>query len=100
MSFPWLEYLVLAEALLQARTTLAPEEACCRAAVSRAYYGVYGAARTRARDQDGLQLSATGDAHQRVIPHYRQGPSSLYRAIGDNLRRLRHAHNRADYDDQ
>jgi hypothetical protein len=34
MSFPWLEYLVLAEALLQARTTLAPEEACCRAAVT------------------------------------------------------------------
>jgi len=34
MSFPWLEYLVRAEALLQARTTLAPEEACCRAAVT------------------------------------------------------------------
>lgn len=100
MSFPWLENLVLAEALLQTRTTLAPEEACCRAAVSRAYYGVYGAARTRAHDQDGLQLSATGDAHQRVITHYRQGPSPLHRAIGDNLRRLRHARNRADYDDQ
>ena len=38
MSFAWLDYLVLAEALLQARTTLAPEEACCRAAISRAYY--------------------------------------------------------------
>lgn len=100
MSFPWLEYLVLAEALLQTRTTLAPEEACCRAAVSRAYYGVYGAARTRARDQDGLQLSATGDAHQRVITHYRQGPNPLHRAIGDNLRRLRHTRNCADYDDQ
>ena len=100
MSFAWLDYLALAEALLQGRTTLAPEEACCRAAISRAYYAVYGAARTRARDQDGLQLPATGDAHQRVITHYRQGPSSLHRAIGDNLRRLRRARNRADYDDQ
>ena len=100
MSFAWLDYLGLAEALLQARTTFAPEEACCRAAISRAYYAVYGAARTRARDQDGLQLPATGDAHQRVITHYRQGPSPLHRAIGNNLRRLRRARNRADYDDQ
>ena len=50
MSFDWREYLVLAEALLQARTSLAQEEACCRAAVSRAYYAVYGAARLYARD--------------------------------------------------
>ena len=100
MSFAWLDYLVLAEALLQARTTLAPEEACCRAAVSRAYYAVYGVARNRARDQDGLQLPATGDAHQRVITHYRQGPSALHRAVGNTLRRLRRVRNRADYDDQ
>ena len=100
MSFDWREYLLLAEALLQARTSLAQEEACCRAAVSRAYYAVYGVARNRARDQDGLQLPATGDAHQRVITHYRQGPSALHRAVGDTLRRLRRVRNRADYDDQ
>ena len=94
MSFAWLDYLVLAEALLQARTTLAPEEACCRAAISRAYYAVYGAARTRARDQDGLQLPATGDTHALVMTHYRQGPSPLHRAIGDTLRRRRRARNR------
>ena len=50
MSFAWLDYLALAEALLQGRTTLAPEEACCRAAISRAYYAVYGAARLYARE--------------------------------------------------
>jgi hypothetical protein len=100
MSFAWLDYLMLAEALLQARTSLAPEEACCRAAISRAYYAAYGAARTRACDQEGLQLPATGDAHRRVITHYRQGPSPLHRAIGNNLRRLRRARNLADYDDQ
>ena len=100
MSFAWLDYLTLAEALLQARTTFAPEEACCRAAISRAYYAVYGAAATRAREQDGLQLPTTGEAHQRVSTHYFQGPSPLHRAIGDNLRQLRSVRNRADYDDQ
>ena len=89
MSFAWLDSLVLAEALQQARTTFAPEEACGRTAISRAYYAVYGAACTRARDQDGLQLPATGDAPQRVSTHYRQGPSALHRAIGNTLRRLR-----------
>jgi len=100
MSFAWLDSLTLAEALLQARTTVAPEEACCRAAISRAYYAVYGVARTRAREQEGLQLPATGDAHQRVITHYFRGPSPLHRAIGDNLRQLRSVRNRADDDDQ
>ena len=65
MSFAWLDYLTLAEALLQARTTFAPEEACCRAAISRAYYAVYGAAHMRAREQDGLQLPTTGDADRK-----------------------------------
>ena len=100
MSFAWSDYLTLAEVLLQGRATLAPEEACCRAAISRAYYAVYGAARTRAREPEGLQLPATGDAHQRVIAHYFQGPSPLHRAIAENLRRLRGARNRADDDDQ
>jgi hypothetical protein len=100
MSFAWLDYLVLAEALLQARTTFVLEDACCRIAISRASYAVYGAARTCARDQDGLQLPATGDAHQRVITHYRQGASPLHRAIGDSMRQLRSARNRANYDDQ
>jgi uncharacterized protein HemX len=35
-----------------------------------------------------------------VIAHYFQGPSPLHRAIAENLRRLRGARNRADYDDQ
>jgi hypothetical protein len=91
MSFAWRDYLGLAEALVQARTTLAPEEACCRAAVSRAYYAVYGVARTQARDHEGLQLPATGAAHQQVSLHYRTGPSPRHRAIGERLRQLRRA---------
>jgi hypothetical protein len=79
---------------------LAPEEACWRAAISRAYYAVYGVARLRARDQEGLRLPPAAEAHQRVITHYRHGASPLHRAIGDSLRQLRSARNRADYDDQ
>jgi len=100
MSFDWREYLGLAEALVQRRTTFASEEACCRAAVSRAYYAVYGVARTQARDHEGVHLPPTGDAHQQVSLHYRTGPSPRHRAIGEHLRQLRRARNRADYADQ
>ena len=91
MSFDWWEYLRLAEALVQRRTTFASEEACCRAAVSRAYYAVYGVARTQARAHDGVHLPPTGDAHQQVSLHYRTGPSPQHRAIGEHLRQLRRA---------
>lgn len=100
MSFAWLDSVTLAEALLQARTTLVPEEACCHAAISRVYYAVYGVAHTDAREHEGLQLPTTGDAHQGVIMHYFRGPTPLHRAIGDSLRQLRSVRNRADDDDQ
>jgi len=35
MSFAWVEYLTLAEALVRQRGTLADAEACCRAATAR-----------------------------------------------------------------
>jgi uncharacterized protein (UPF0332 family) len=100
MSFAWQEYLVLAEALVQARTTFAAEEACCRAAISRAYYAVYGLARAYARDHEGLRLPATGEAHHLVIAHYRQGAYPLHRVISDSLRQLRSLRNLADYADE
>ena len=100
MSFAWEDYLALAEALVQARTTLASEEACCRAAVSRAYYAVYGVARTQARVVAGLQLPTTGDAHQQLSLYYRMGATPRHRAIGEHLQQLRRARNRADYADQ
>jgi hypothetical protein len=41
MSFAWVEYLAVAEGLVQQRGTLADAEACCRAAISRAYYAAF-----------------------------------------------------------
>ena len=99
MSFAWVEYLTVAEALVHQRGTLAPEEACCRAAISRAYYAAYGAARNHARDVEGLGLVQTGDDHQRVLRHYRRTAAPAHQAIGELLFRLRQARAQADYAD-
>ena len=99
MSFAWVEYLTVAEALVHQRGTLAPEEACCRAAISRAYYAAYGAARNHARDVEGLGLVQTGDDHQRVLGHYRRAAVPSHQAIGELLFRLRQARAQADYAD-
>ncbi len=99
MSFAWAAYLTLAEALFRERVTFADQEACCRAAISRAYYAVFCAARNHARDNEGLPLPRGGRVHQAVIDHYSNHTSQQYRAIGWALRRLRHLRNRADYDD-
>ena len=96
MSFAWVEYLTVAEALVHHRGTLAPEEACCRAAISRAYYAAYGAARNHARDVEGLGLVQTGDDHQRVLGHYRRAAVPSHQAIGELLFRLRQARAQAD----
>ena len=100
MTFPWEEYLRLAEALVQQGGTFAHEEACCRASISRAYYALYGAARQYARESGHLQAAGRSDDHRCLIDHFQQGPSGDHQALGHILRRLRTARNRADYDER
>ncbi len=102
MSFAWTEYLTLAETLFRERAAFADTEACCRAAISRAYYAAFCAARNHARDHEGLTLPRgdRGRVHQVVIDYYSQRLQGQHRAIGLNLVRLRRERNRADYDDQ
>ena len=100
MTFAWVEYLALADALLANRATFADEEACCRASISRAYYAVFCAARNYGAINEGLQLSGTGDDHQRVHRHFEQGPSRNHMNLGQLLSLLRRNRNRADYDDE
>lgn len=100
MSFPWSAYLTVAEALVDGRGTLAPEEACCRAAISRAYYAAFGVARNHARDNERLSLQRTGGDHQRVLLHYRRRTDRTHQEIAELLFRLRRQRNQADYDDQ
>ena len=99
MSFSWTEYLVLAEALVRHRATFAPEEACCRAAISRAYYAAYGGARNYARDGEGLVLGHSGEDHALVLGRFRQGPSRAHRRMYWLLFRLRGLRDQADYAD-
>ena len=99
MSFAWVEYLTVAEALVRQRATLADEEACCRAAISRAYYAAYGAARNHARDVEGLVLSQTGDDHRQVLGHYRHAADAAHQELGELLFRLRRHRTQADYAD-
>ena len=99
MSFAWDDYLRVAEALVQQRATFAPEEACCRAAISRAYYAAYGAARNHARDGEGLVLAQTGDDHRRVLGHYRRATDAAHQEVGELLFRLRRHRTQADYAD-
>ena len=76
MSFAWAAYLTLAEALFRERVTFADKEACCRAAISRAYYAAFCAARNHARDNEGLTLPRSDriGVHQVVINYYSHHP--------------------------
>ncbi len=98
MSFPWNEYLTLAETLLDNRAAFAHEEACYRAAISRAYYAAYCAARNHALDNEGLIIPNRRNKHQYVITHYTNGRRKEQKVVGVNLGRLRTKRNRADYD--
>ncbi len=100
MTFPWTDYLELADALLTNRGTFAQEEACCRSSISRAYYAVFCAARNHAIAVEGLQLRGTGADHLDVQRHFEQASSRDHKTLGRLLSLLRRARNRADYDDE
>jgi uncharacterized protein (UPF0332 family) len=98
MTFDWSNYLTVAERLASGDLRIAEEEACLRSAISRAYYAVFGMARSHAR-QDRVRTRMSGAEHGEIVVFF----SRRYGAVGEeiaaqmnNLRRLR---NRADYDD-
>lgn len=98
MSFKWSEYLVLAETLFHAKAKFPDEEACFRAAISRAYYAAFCTARNRARGE-GLILSDDARSHDVVASYYSNSGIEVREKIGLLLHRLRGRRNRADYED-
>jgi len=88
--FDWFLYLDVAKALAQT-----PSEARLRSAVSRAYYGVFGAIRARLTTA-GFRPSRQGRAHSEVITWLRQSGQEE-RQVGNELDRLRLERNEADY---
>ena len=99
MSFPWRDYLTVAEALIHARNRFAPAEARYRAAISRAYYAAYGAARHQAQEHEGYIPVVSGRDHRFVVDHYLTGISRTHHQIGRTLQRLMDNRLQADYDD-
>jgi uncharacterized protein (UPF0332 family) len=100
MMFDWTEYYRLAQNLVRDKATFSTEEACCRAAVSRAYYAAYCLARNRARASSKLNLRGTADDHKTVEAYYRDARDPDRKKIGALLDRLRDHRNQADYDDE
>lgn len=78
------------------------EEAKLRCAISRAYYGAFRKARNHLRDKDGHpagSLERGGKTHQTVIDLFSNSDDADRQLIGQFLKDLRAARNKADYDD-
>ena len=98
MSFNWLNYLTLAEHLMDHVTSLPDEEACYRSIVSRAYYAVYCQIRNYVQDTDGTIFSH--NPHSELQNYLQKHPHCLRKSIGNRLEMLRDHRNQADYDNQ
>jgi uncharacterized protein (UPF0332 family) len=99
MTFDWEDYLRLAEALLRERSRLAPEEACLRSAISRAYYAAFASVRNFARQREGLFLGKSGSVHKSLVEHFKCSPDRVRKQVGNDLNRIRGCRASADYDD-
>jgi hypothetical protein len=101
MSFDWAEYPSIAEELCAIPVSGPPvgTEAQQRAGISRAYYAAFILARNHLRDNEGIHIPQQLNAHRFVADRYRFDPDPVRSAIGSELRRLRAARNRCDYDD-
>lgn len=98
MSFNWDDYLFLAQDLA-APSNLPNQEARLRSAISRAYYSAFCKARNFLRDEQRVQIPTTGEAHHLVWLHFKNRRDTVYKKIGENLRRLLNDRRCADYDD-
>lgn len=126
MSFDWSDYLIVAQELANqiAVSSASPstikaklisiinqafyktpsrvlDEAKLRCAISRAYYAAFRKARNHLRDKDGqpINVLTQGNTHQIVINLFSKSPDIDRQMIGQFLRDLRAARNKADYDD-
>lgn len=91
MAFCWADFLTVATALKEAG-----DEASLRAAVSRAYYAVFGEAKEAAETETGAAFP-TGSIHDEVCRFYDGSSDVARRVFAANLRRLKSARVRADY---
>lgn len=91
MAFTWTDYLSVATTL-----NAAGDEASLRAAVSRAYYAVFGEAKEAAETERGQDFP-TGSIHEAVVNYYDGSPDPYRKLFAANLKRLKNSRVRADY---
>ncbi len=92
MEFDWRLYFNLANELATEGT-----EAAYRAAISRAYYAVFGAAR-RLLEQRGYHLTHSASIHHQVWYLYRMSHHREMQRLYPLAAYLRDLRNQADYD--
>ncbi len=97
MTFNWREFLDVANELAGVATTrpAAGLDARRRAAVSRAYYAVFGTLRA---DRGVSQARSGGNPHRALVNHLVRSDDAMSQAAGRTLDRLRQLRNRCDYD--
>jgi uncharacterized protein (UPF0332 family) len=100
MSFDWPHYLDVAQELTEQAKDAPPElqEAKYRAAISRAYYAVFGRARHYLRSIDTIKEPEYINPHNYVRETFMNSQDRDRRYIGANLDRMREDRNAADYD--
>ena len=98
MRFDWYQFLLLARELLNMRTLRSLRAALQRTAISRAYYAAFSTARKYLREVEGVN-TIRQDAHQFVINYFLNSTDSDYFDIGEQLKTLLTARNKADYDE-
>lgn len=95
MSFNWNDYLDLAKSLQKSTSNkIKIEEACCRTAVSRAYYAVYHIALNFAKKNlSYLEITGknAGENHRKLGICYKRCAEYEYRNLGIILERM-HKH--------
>lgn len=93
--FDWTAYHTLAQEL-----AVRPEEACKRAAISRAYYAVFCTARNLAERRKLVDLTHTGEDHGAVWRALENSPSRQLKECAEKGWRLLKRRHIADYDDE
>lgn len=93
----WSEYLRIAQELHDRKGDLADEEACCRAAISRAYYAAFNKAAIRLETAEhGTQ--GYGGSHQKIINYYKDHTERTRSRLGLKLDRLKDRREESDYE--
>jgi len=99
MSFDWIDYLKLAQALQANPDIPGPKEASLRSAASRAYYAAFKSAVNFARSE-GFEPKYTGEDHWSIKRHYQYyhpDNSDIRGKISVELGRLYDNRRMADY---